>query len=172
MDLRISPTLLAHPDFAELVLLIAFEVERRDVIHHQRHGAVGPGGVTQTGLRELVAVVALLRPAQSGIQRVQMGSGSTDLLKHSDRVGLARRLDQPCQDHRFERLIAEHVEPELGVCPAQHLPQDLACRGDQSGPVPAGLTGSIQAEVEFVLTVVESLSGSLHQDREFTLIVG
>ena len=61
--------------------------------------------------------------------------------------------------------------PVAVVRPDFHTASALWKSG-QSGPVPAGLTGSIQAEVEFVLTVVESLSGSLHQDREFTLIVG
>src|SRR5262249_52684415 len=39
LDLRIDPVLLAHPDLAQFVLVVALEVQRRHVVEHQGGGA-------------------------------------------------------------------------------------------------------------------------------------
>jgi hypothetical protein len=143
LDLRIHPAFLAHPDPAQLVIVLRLEVQRGDVVEHHRQRA-GAGCVVEAGRGELAAVVPLRAAAQRPEQRPQRRGRGTDLIQDADRVRLRGRLDHPGQDQRPERLVGDDVEPEPRVSLAEDLPQQLR-RGSENAPTCTDLARSASA---------------------------
>ena len=122
LDLGIDAMLLAHPDLAQLVLVLVLEVQRGDVVHDERGLAAGAGRVRQARLGQRAAVVTLLTALQAAVDRVQRRRAHPDLVQHAHGVGLAGRLDDARQHERTEHLVLQSVEPELAIRPGEHLP--------------------------------------------------
>src|SRR5665647_3431996 len=74
----------------------AWQVQRRDVIHHHRDRAPGRAA-GHTCLADHVAVITVHAPVQAAEDRAQPRRGHADLVQDPDRVGLGRRLDDPRQ---------------------------------------------------------------------------
>jgi hypothetical protein len=132
LDLRVHAILLAHPDPPQVVFVGALEVQRGHVVEDQGGGPVGADRVRPGRRGELPAVVAGLAAGQGPEQRAQTDPGCADLVQDPHDLGLGRRLHDPRQDHRPEPVIAQHVEPETGVCAGQDLPQQVRRRPHQA----------------------------------------
>jgi len=158
-------------DLAQVVLRLVLEVQRRHVIEHQSAGAGGPCGVRPAGRGQLAAVVAAACAGQGGVQGVHVRGTHAQVVQDAHGVGLADRLDHPCQHELHERLVVQDGEPEPLVGIDQHVPQDLAGAGHDPRPRPHGRRRRVQAEVQLVLPGVQPLPGDLHQHRELGLIV-
>src|SRR5665647_730002 len=106
-------------DPAPVVLLTVLEVQGRHVIEHQDGPPARADRVRPRGRGQLPAVVAGLRAGQGPEQGPQTDRRCSDLLQDSHDLSLRCRLHDPCQDHRPEPVITQHVEPEAGVCAGQ-----------------------------------------------------
>jgi hypothetical protein len=136
--------LLAHPDLAQFVLVVALEVQRRHVVEHQGGGAAGADRVRPGGRCQLPAVVAGLRAGQGPEQRAQAHGRCADLVQDPYDLGLGGRLHDACQDHRAEPVIAQDVEPQLRIGAGQDRPEQISGRphdppaGSDGGGTPTG----------------------------------
>ena len=131
LDLRVDPAFLAHPDLAELVLVLNLEVQRRAVIKDQRHlPSRRLGRMRQAGRRHAAAVVPVDAAGQRPEHRAQRRTLDADIAQHPQRVGLRGGLDDPPQHQVLERLITDDVEAEPVIGLSQHIPQQQRGRPD------------------------------------------
>jgi hypothetical protein len=68
------------------------------------------------------------------LRLVAMRRRDPDLVEDPDRGSLRRRLHDPRQHRRPERLIGNRIEPEPAVRVDQDIPQDLAGRAGHHRP--------------------------------------
>ena len=176
LDLGVHAVLLAHPHPPQLVFLLGLEVQRRDVVHDHRCPP-RTAGVGHTGLADLVAVVTLHAPVQAAEDRPQSRRGHADLVQDADRVGLARRLDDPRQHQPLERLVADDGEPQALVGAAQHIPQQPAAHPRDPRTRPRTRTRARaprragRGQVEGVLPGQKALPGDLHQHSQLAVVM-
>ena len=105
-DLRVDPAFLGHADLAQPVLARGLEVERGQVVEHQRaarrRGWRGGSRPARSGRGSRAATIAL----RQRMNVARDGGSDADLAQHADGVELAGRLDDPPQHQRPERLVA------------------------------------------------------------------
>ena len=132
-DLRIDPAFFGVADLAQPVLVLRLEVERRDVIEHQRDVPAGQHvGEAQPG--EPVTVVPIEAAAQRALTRGQARRDPAHLCQHPVHVQQAGRLDHPGDHQVTEHPITQRVEPEIGIHPGQRVIQQA--RGRLQRPRP------------------------------------
>ena len=82
LDLRIDPAFLAHPDLAQVVLVLGLEVQRGAVVEHQRRPPRRRRRrMRQARLRQRVAVVPLDAPLNAAV-RCSGRRQHPDLVQH------------------------------------------------------------------------------------------
>jgi hypothetical protein len=128
LDLRAGTALLAHPNLAQLVLVVALEVQRRHVVEHQGGGAARADRVRPGSRGQLPAVVTGLRAGQGPEQRAQAHGRRADLVQDPHDPGLGGRLHDACQDHRTEPVIAQDVKPQPRIRAGQDRPEQISGR--------------------------------------------
>ena len=194
-DLRIDPAFLGVADLAQPVLVLGLEVERRDVVEHERDVPAGQH-VGEAQLGETVTVVPIEAAAQCALARGQARRDPAHLCQHPVRIQQAGGLDHPGDHHVTEHLITQRVEPEIRIHPGQHVIQQgrrrlqrPRPRHHRPGPTcrpaagqrrlsrgrdhrgPPGLRSD--PEVEHALPVVlKQAPGLLHEQPELSLIAG
>ena len=160
--------LLRHADLAERVFVSDLEMQRGQVIHHQRHRP-GRSGMPPAGSCDLGAVVPLHAPGQALVQRVRVWRWLTQLAQHPDRVQLRGRLHDPCPHQLGEHCVGHDIESKLPVGALQHVPQKLAGRvlDHQTGRRPP-----LRLKTrDLVLHTVQPLQRHTHQYRHLDGIV-
>src|SRR4051794_33221627 len=141
---------LAHPDLAEPVLDVGFEVECGQVVQHHRQPAT-VDGVGVAGGRDHRAVVAFDHPFQATHERHPGRSRHTELGQHPHRVGFAGRLDDPGQHQRLERVVEDLTEPQLLIDRLERLPHDQRRGALHEGHPERPATGGGGADRQHVL---------------------
>jgi hypothetical protein len=123
-NLGVYTAFLGVADLAQGVFLLCFEVQRRDVVEHQRHIA-GVQGVGEARGRDLVAILGGLdashRAFHRGVTRRRLAQVGQDPAS----VEQGGRLGDPGDDQVAERLIAQGVEPELVIDTCQGVEHQL-----------------------------------------------
>ena len=166
----VDPVLLTHPHPTEPVLIGHLEVQRGQVIHHQPDRPTGVG-VPPAGGRYLAAVITGHAAGQALVQGVLMRCRDAHLRQHPQGVGLRRRLDDPGGHQRLEHLISQHVEAQLPIRAAHHLPQQLTAGGLHHRFPGRLATLRLLAQVEHVLAAVQALQRRRHQYRQLGRIM-
>jgi hypothetical protein len=169
-DLRVDAAFLAHPDLAEPIFDIGLEVQRGQVIQHQRQATVA-NRPRVAGLRDHGAVVAFDHPLQAAHERHPRRTWHAELSQHPHRVGLTGRLDDPGQHECFERVVTDPVEAEPGI-DRQRLPHNQRRRAlHQRFPNRPAASRAV-VDRQHLLPGVQPGAGRLQQHRQLTLVVG
>jgi len=100
-DLRIHPALVGVPDLAQVVFLVRLEVQRRDVIEHQRDVPAG-GGVGEAQGGELIAVLTNPSPTKGAFHRRVAGRHPAQVRQNATSVQQRGRFHDP-GDHQVRR---------------------------------------------------------------------
>jgi hypothetical protein len=121
-NLRLQPAFLRKSGLAEAVGDVGFEVQRRDIVEHQR-------GRTQIGMsctrsRKPLPESPFRIYRQPAVQCWIRRADHTCLIEHPQRIDLAGRLNDPRTHQLTKQLIStgRFIEPQHTVGMAQRVP--------------------------------------------------